>query len=137
MPPFSLFEKRSKAALHLPANIRLAKERAKFSLALRKLNFGRGCWIAQPSNTSSPSPPSFQIFSLLSRQVMCSFVLEVLCGFCSRSIWRTVAAIKATDSNAEAEANTWKMRDNSPTNSFSTLPSGTAKQFLLQCTTSE
>ena len=137
MPPFSLFDRRSKAALYLPASIRLAKERAKFSLALWELNFGRRCWIALPSNTSSPSPPSFQIFSLLSRQVMCPFLLESLCGFCSKSIRRTVAALKATDSNAEAEANTWKRRDISPTNSFPTLPSGTAKQFLLQCTTSE
>ena len=32
MPPSSSFERRSKAALHLPANNRLAKERARFCL---------------------------------------------------------------------------------------------------------
>ena len=32
MPPSSSFERRSKAALHLPANNRLAKEQARFCL---------------------------------------------------------------------------------------------------------
>ena len=40
MPPSSPFERRSKAALHLAANIRLAKERARFSLDFDVENLG-------------------------------------------------------------------------------------------------
>ena len=40
MPPSSPFERRSKAALRLPANHRLAKERARFSLGFDVENLG-------------------------------------------------------------------------------------------------
>ena len=108
MPPLSPLDRRSRAALHLPANMRLANERASFSLALLELVLGRRCWMALPSRTRSFRLPSFHFFSLLSKQVMCSFVLEALCGFCSRRMGRIVADFRAIDSSADAEAKAWK-----------------------------
>ena len=37
MPPSPLFERISKAALHFPANIRSAKDRAVFSVGFREV----------------------------------------------------------------------------------------------------
>ena len=55
----SPLDRRSKAALHLPANIRLVKERASFSLALLELELGNRPWMVLPSNTRSFRLPSF------------------------------------------------------------------------------
>ena len=43
-----------------------------------------------------------------------------------------MAALRAIDSRAEAEAKARYSLDSSPTNSLPTLPEGTVKQFLLQ-----
>ena len=59
-------------------------------------------------------------------------LLEALCGFCRRRIGRTVAALSAIDSSADAEAKARNSLDSSLTNSLPALPDGTVKQFLLQ-----
>lgn len=132
MPPPPLFERRSKAALHLPANIKSAKERAVLFVDFIVEVLGSLHWIALPSNSNSLRLPSFQDLSLLSRQRACSLALEALCGFCRRRIGRTMAALRAIDSRAEAEAKARYSLDSSPTNSLPALPKGTVKQFLLQ-----
>ena len=132
-----MFESRSRAALQFPVNIRCAKDRAIFSVGLGVETVGSLCWIALPSSNRLLRLPSFQDVSLLSRQAACSLALEVLCGFCRRRSGRTVAALSATDSRAEAEAKARYSLDSSRTNSLPALPKGTVKQFLLQWTTSE
>ena len=131
MPPSSPFERRSKAALHLAANIRLAKERARFSLDFDVENLGNLCWIALPSSNRLFRLPSFQDFSLLSRQAMCSFVFEALCGFCRRRIGRTVAALSAIDLSADVEAKARNSLDGSLTNSLPALLKGAVDGFWV------
>ena len=68
MPPSPLFERRSKAALHFPANIRSAKDRAIFSVDFGVEVLSILLWIAIPSSSRLFRSPSFQDLSLLSRQ---------------------------------------------------------------------
>ena len=105
MLPLPMFESRSKAALDFPVNIKSAKNLAIFSVDLGVETLGSLCWIALPSSNNLLRYPSFQDISLLSRQAACSLALEVLCGFCTSRCGRTVAALSAKDSRAEAEAN--------------------------------
>ena len=137
MPPSPVFERRSRAALHFPVNIKSVKGLAIFSVDLGVEPLGSLCWISLPSISSWLRSPSFQRVSLLSRQAACSLALEVLCGFCRSRCGRTVAALSATDSRVETEAKVRYNLDNSRTNSLPALPKGTVKQFLLQWATSE
>ena len=127
-----MFERRSRAALHFPVNIKSVKDWEIFFIDLVVETLSSLFWIAMPSSNRLLKLPSFQDVSLLSRQAACSLALEVLCGFCRRRSGRTVAALSATDSRAEAEAKARYSLDNSRTNSLPAL-----KKFLLQWTTSE
>ena len=66
MPPSPVFERRSRAALHFPVNIKSAKGLAIFSVDLGVGALGSLCWIALPSSSSLLRWPSFQSVSLLS-----------------------------------------------------------------------
>ena len=75
--------------------------------------------------------------SASSRLVACSLAFDLRCGFWRSRIGNTIVALRAIDSIEDAEAKAENKRDNSPTNSCPTLPQGTLKLFILQCTTSE
>ena len=69
IPLLPLSENKSRAALHLPENIKFAKERAVF-LPLGGLFLGSLSWMAFPSSISWSMSPFFQSDNLLSRQAM-------------------------------------------------------------------
>ena len=52
MPPSPVFERRSRAALHFPMNIKSVKGLAIFSVELGVEALGSLCWIALPSSSS-------------------------------------------------------------------------------------
>ena len=81
VPPFCSLDRRLRAALHFPINIRLEKERARLKLPLVAPFFGSLCCMALPSVTSSSRYPLAHNPNLLSRRAMCCFVLNVLLGF--------------------------------------------------------
>ena len=54
-----------------------------------------------PSRTNSFRLPSLQALNLLFKQVACSLVFDVFCGFWSSSMGSMVAAFRATEANAE------------------------------------
>ena len=62
IPPFSILDMRSKAALHLPMNISLAKEQAMLVLALADLFLGSLCCKVLPS-------PLYQLFQVSIRPI--------------------------------------------------------------------
>ena len=68
--PFSSLDKRSRAALHFPSNIRLEKERARLELTLVDPFLGSLCCMALPSLTSSSKSPLDHHPNLLFRCVM-------------------------------------------------------------------
>ena len=108
--PSPFFERRSRAALHFFFNIKSAKHLAIFSTGLGVKDLDSLCWIALPSRSNWLRLPSFQKVSLLSRQAACSLALDALCSFCRSRCGRTIAALSATVSRAEAEANARCMR---------------------------
>ena len=68
MPVFSSLDKRSRAAIHLPSNIRIEKEKARLELSLVYLFLGSPCCMTVPSLTGSAKSPLDH--HLLSRCVM-------------------------------------------------------------------
>ena len=58
-----------------------------------------------PSRTNSFRLPSLQALNLLFKQVACSLVFDVFCGFWRSNMGSMVAAFRATDSSVDAEAN--------------------------------
>ena len=67
IPPFSSLDKRSRAALHFPMNIRLENERARLRLTLFDPFLGSLCCMALPSLASSSRSPLSHHLNLLSR----------------------------------------------------------------------
>ena len=63
-PAFSELDMRSNAALHLPINIKLAKERARLVLALADSCLGSLCCRVLPSITNSSKSPFDQVINL-------------------------------------------------------------------------
>ena len=102
IPPLPLFERRSKATLHFPANIKSAKDRAIFCVDLGVEIFGSLFWIALPSSTRSFRLPSFHNCNVLSRHAACSLALEALCGFCRRRIGRISGAVLSAIARLES-----------------------------------
>ena len=83
--------------------------------------------MALPSSINSFRSPSFHVFSLLLRHVMCSFIFEVRLGFCRSRIGRIVAARRAMDSINDMVAKAKNSLESSLANSFPALPSGSKK----------
>ncbi len=77
--------------------------------------------MALPSSTSLERSPILQISILLSRQVVWSLFLEVLCGFCKRTSGRTIVAFKAIDSRVDDIPKARYSLASSLTNSFPAL----------------
>ena len=71
-----------------------------------------------PSNVNSLRLPSFQACNLLSRQAMWSFIFDLRCGFWRSRIGMTTVALRAMDSNEEAEAKAKNRLESSRTNSL-------------------
>ena len=61
----------------------------------------------------------------------CPFTFDLLWGFCTPIIGRTVVAIRATDSRAKPVARALHVLASSATISFLTFPYGRLKQFFV------
>ena len=115
-----------------PLNISLANDCAKGASARLGFTFESLCCMVLPSSTKDFKSPCIHTSKRLFKQVMCSLTFDLQCGFCNTRIGKTVVAIKATDSKAEAEAKALNSLLNSSTKTLPTLPNGTLKQFFLQ-----